>query len=405
MRIHKVITPEFVKKFACVGPNCLISCCQGWKIDIDKKTHHDYLNALHPEISRLAKENLMLVRKGKQRYSRIKLDAQGQCPFLDENKLCLVHRELGDKALSATCSTYPRCKKHYADTTRYSMTLSCPEVARLVLFDADSMLVHEQDELLAKAKNNLIARQQPVNQNHQIVHLFAWHLLQAPSLNVEENLMALAQFMVYLQRIEFDLHRHFAQAEQYHQELLGELAAGISLIHCSTSTESVGLKVRALSALGALIANESSRDNIIAGAHRKMAAYLNITASTDKQALVDKFAVLDKQWQQLCQDSILSAPHVLRNLLTYKIYHSHFPEADFSTAMRQVYRLILDYFYTKHLLSVKSLEVTPDEAMVLKIVASLAEKTLHSPVINQRMDKAIDMINAGDDLSCLLLIC
>ncbi|EOU46691.1 MULTISPECIES: flagellin lysine-N-methylase [unclassified Escherichia] len=405
MQIHKVIKPEFVKKFSCVGPDCLISCCQGWQIDIDKKTHHDYLNAHHPEISSLAKENLMLVRKGKQRYSRIKLDAQGQCPFLDENKLCLVHRELGGNALSVTCSTYPRCKKHYADTTRYSMTLSCPEVARLVLFDADSMLVHEQDELLAKAKNNIIARQQPVNQIQQIVHLFAWHLLQAPSLNVEENLMALAQFMVYLQHIEFDLHRHFAQAEQYHQELLSELAAGISLIHRSTSTESVGLKVRALSALGSLIANEGARDNIIAGVHRKMAAYLNITASTDKQDLVDKFAVLDKQWQQLCQDSILSAPHVLRNLLTYKIYHCHFPDADFSTIMRQVYRLILDYFYIKHLLSVTSLEVTPDEATVLKIVASLAEKTLHSPIINQRMDKAIDMINAGDDLSCLLLIC
>ena len=153
------------------------------------------------------------------------------------------------------------------------MTLSCPEVARLVLFDADSMLVHEQDELLAKAKNYIIARQQPVNQIQQIVHLFAWHLLQAPSLNVEENLMALAQFMVYLQRIEFDLHRHFLLAEQYHQELLSELAAGISLIHRSTSTESVGLKVRALSALGSLIANEGARDNIIAGVHRKMAAY------------------------------------------------------------------------------------------------------------------------------------
>ena len=76
MQIHKVIKPEFVKKFSCVGPDCLISCCQGWQIDIDKKTHHDYLNAHHPEISSLAKENLMLVRKGKQRYSRIKLDAQ-----------------------------------------------------------------------------------------------------------------------------------------------------------------------------------------------------------------------------------------------------------------------------------------------------------------------------------------
>ncbi|RZM97816.1 lysine-N-methylase [Escherichia sp. E4208] len=403
MQIHKVVTPEFVKKFACVGPSCLISCCQGWQIHIDKKTHHTYLNEQHPKIALLAKENLLRVRNGKSRYSIIKLDAQGQCPFLDENKFCLVHRDLGEKALSETCSTYPRSKKYYADTTRHSMVLSCPEVARLVLFDADSMLVHEQDDLLAKAKNTFTARQ-PVNQIHQIVHLFAWHLLQAPSLNVEENLMALAQFMVYLQRIEFDLHNHFAQAEQYHQELLSELAAGISLMSQSTPTESVGLKVRALTVLGSLVANKSSRDRIIADAHRKMAVYLDVANSPDKQALADKFAVLNKQWQQLCQDSILSAPHVLRNLLTYKIYHCHFPDADFSTVMRQVYRLILDYFYIKHLLSLTSLEATLDEATVLKIVASLAESTLHSSTINQRMNEAIDMINAGDDLSCLLLI-
>lgn len=100
---------------------------------------------------------------------------------------------------------------------------------------------------------------QPVNQIHQIVHLFARHLLQSPSLNVEENLIALAQFMVYLQRIEFDLHRYFVQAEQYHQELLSELAAGISLMSQSTPTESVGLKVRALTVLGSLVANKSSR--------------------------------------------------------------------------------------------------------------------------------------------------
>ncbi len=403
MQIHKVITPEFVKKFACVGPDCLISCCQGWQIHIDKKTHHTYLNEQHPEIAQLAKENLLRVRNGKSRYSIIKLDAQNQCPFLDENKLCLVHRELGEKALSETCSRYPRCKKHYADTTRHSMVLSCPEVARLVLFDADSMLVHEQDELLAKAKNTFTA-QHSVNQIHQIVHLFAWHLLQAPSLNVEDNLMALAQFMVYLQRIDFDLHHHFAQAEQNHQELLSKLAAGMSLISHSTPMESVGLKVRALTVLGSLVANKGSRDSIIAEAHRKMAVYLDVANSPDKQVLADKFAVLNKQWQQLCQDSILSAPHVLRNLLTYKIYHSYFPGTDFSTAMRQIYRLILDYFYIKHLLSLISLEVTPDEATVLKIVASLAEKTLHSSTIDKRMNKAIDMINAGDDLSCLLLI-
>ena len=42
--------------------------------------------------------------------------------------------------------------------------------------------------------------------------------------------------------------------------------------------------------------------------------------------------------------------------------------------------------------------------MVMKTIASFSEKTLHNQTIDARMDFAIDKINGGDDLSCLLLI-
>lgn len=404
MQIHKDIKPEFVEKFQCVGPECLISCCQGWQIAIDKKTHHAYLNAAHPEIATLAKENLLRVRMGKSQYSMIKLDEQGQCPFIDGNKLCMVQRELGEKALSPTCSTYPRITKRYADETRHSMTLSCPEVARLVLFDADGMLLHEQEKLLATAKINLIGQRQPVNQVSQIIQLFAWNLLQAPAINVEENLTALAHFLVYLQRINFDLHQHLPDAERYYLQLMENLQNGVSLLPSSPATHAVTLKVRALTVLGSNVASDAARDGIIAEEHLRMAEFLNMAEKPDDDALRDKFTILNQQWQQLCQTSCLAAPHVLRNLLTYKIYHGDFPGTDLSTVMRQFYRLVLDYFYIKHLLSVKSLHETIDEAAVQKVVASLAEKTLHVTQIDQRLDGAINTINAGDDLSCLMLI-
>ncbi|WP_438681604.1 hypothetical protein [Scandinavium sp.] len=88
----------------------------------------------------------------------------------------------------------------------------------------------------------------------------------------------------------------------------------------------------------------------------------------------------------------------------YKIYTSHFPGTDVSTVMRQFYRLVLEYFYLKHMLSAHSLQGEVNEAVVLKTLASLSEKTMHSATLDTRMNRAIDMINAGDDLSCLLLI-
>lgn len=404
MQIHKVIKPNFVERFKCIGGECLISCCQGWNIFIDKKTHHRYLNADHAEISAIAKAHLKPIRKGKSHYSVITFDEQGQCPFIDEDKLCGVQRELGEKALSPTCATYPRITQRYANETRHSMTISCPEVARLVLFEEDSMLVHERDELLAKAKINLIGQRQPVSQVSQVIHLFAWNILQAPTARIEENLMALAHFILYLQRINFDLHQRFDEAEAYYHQLLNDLDAGESLLDPRLSSQSLTLKVRALSVLGSLVAHDAARDSHITQGHQEIAEYLNLEALADADALGDKFAAIDAQWLVLREDSCLAAPHVLRNYLLYKLYHSHFPGADLSTVMRKFYRIVLDYFYVKHLLSVKSLLGDVDQPLVLKTLASLAGKTQHSSVLDQRMDRLIDMINAGDDLSCLLLI-
>lgn len=88
MQIHKTIKPIFVCKFKCVGPECLMSCCRGWAIAIDKKTHQKYVLSSHTEIAAIAKKNLILQRKGKNSYSRVKLNEKGDCPFIDENKLC-----------------------------------------------------------------------------------------------------------------------------------------------------------------------------------------------------------------------------------------------------------------------------------------------------------------------------
>lgn len=404
MQIHKVIKPAFVERFKCVGAECLISCCQGWNIFIDKKTHHRYLNADNTQISSIAKAHLRPTRKGKNHYSVITFDTQGQCPFIDENKLCSVQRELGEQALSPTCAIYPRITRRYADETRHSMTLSCPEVARLVLFDADSMMQHESEQLLANAKTNLIGQRQPVSQVSQVIHLFAWNLIQAPTHNIEENLMALAHFILYLQRIEFNLHQRFDEAQAYYHLLLNDLQTGESLLTAQPSAQSLALKVRALAVLGSLVANDASRDGYVTQGHRQVAEFLNVAELQDGAALGEKFATIDAQWLTLRQTSCLEAPHVLRNYLLYKIYHSHFPGTDVTTVMRQFYRMVLDYFYIKHLLSVKSLTEEVDQPLVLKTLASLAEKTLHSSTLDQRMNKAIDMINAGDDLSCLLLI-
>lgn len=108
MKIRKIITPNFYKKFRCVGPECLNHCCHGWVINIDKKNHNKYINSSDEEIRSIAKEALRLTRKGKKSYSMIKFNDEGTCPFFTADKLCRVHQKLGSDALSPTCAIYPR---------------------------------------------------------------------------------------------------------------------------------------------------------------------------------------------------------------------------------------------------------------------------------------------------------
>ncbi|NUL38296.1 flagellin lysine-N-methylase [Kosakonia sacchari] len=404
MRHHKTVTPVFFDKFKCVGPDCLISCCRSWKISIDKKTHQHYLSSSNPVIAAIAKENLIPVHNGKNEYSVIKLNEDKQCPFVDENRLCMVHRDLGEKALSRTCSTYPRGVRKYADEVRFSMTLSCPEVVRQVLFDPQSMLLQEKNTLVARSKVKLLQQQKPRDQVSQLVHLFAWNLAQAQSNNIEENLMALAQFILYLQMLNFDLQNNLAEVENFYAGLNDELQNGRTLLRAQNTSRAASMKVDALTVMGKHVAKYASRDPLISHGHLQIADYLAITPEMGTAELSEKFTALDQQWKQLCQNSCLGEPHVLRNYLLYKLYESDFPGTNIATILRQFYRIVMDYFYLKTFLSVQSLHVEIDQTLVMKTIATFSEKTMHNSTINQRMDAAIDTINGGDDLSCLLLI-
>jgi len=404
MKIHYDIKPDFVKRFKCVGPACLITCCQGWNISIDKKTHKKYIHSDSRQIADIAKQSLQLVKKGKAYYSIVRFDERKVCPFMDDNKLCTIHRDMGEEALSATCATYPRLKTHYANETRHSMTLSCPEVARMVLFEEGSMRLHEDSRLVQQTTVNLLNKTQRIDDVNQVIHLFAWNIIQAPSRHIEDNLVALAHFILFLQRIDFDLHNKLAEAEARFEQLLLDLQTGKSLRPEMPPVESIRHKVHFLSALGTLVAKEDSRDGFLGEGHKLISDYLGKFTGVESVELSEKFARIDAQWQMLCSDSCLSAPHVLRNYLLYKLYHRYFPGLSLETIMRQYYRLVLEYFYVKHLLSVRSLEECVDEAVVAKTLSGMSEKTMHSALIDNLFDKAIDLINSGDDLSCLLLI-
>ena len=120
------IIPHYYKKFACVGGNCLDTCCAGWQIMIDPAALKKYRrvkgvlgNRLHNEID---------WKEGAFRQY------QKRCAFLNEENLCDLYIEGGgSKMFCKTCRMYPRHIEEFEGLREVSLSLSCPEAANLIL--------------------------------------------------------------------------------------------------------------------------------------------------------------------------------------------------------------------------------------------------------------------------------
>jgi lysine-N-methylase len=72
-------------------------------------------------------------------YAKVRLTVDASCPFLDAERLCGIQKRLGEEYLSETCTSYPRVRNVVNGLLEESMTMACPEAARLALLDPDAM--------------------------------------------------------------------------------------------------------------------------------------------------------------------------------------------------------------------------------------------------------------------------
>jgi lysine-N-methylase len=141
----EAIAFRYMTRFRCVGPACADSCCTGsWRITVDER-HYKKLKAAmdgsadERERFRAGHQRLRGEEKSPHRYAMLTVREDGGCVFLDPGGLCRVHRDYGEAFLSNTCATYPRSLARVGERIELTGTLSCPEVAKLVLLEDDAM--------------------------------------------------------------------------------------------------------------------------------------------------------------------------------------------------------------------------------------------------------------------------
>jgi lysine-N-methylase len=135
------MAPRYLQSFKCVGSACVETCCSGWLVSIDKQTFQKYqaikIEPLASLVKQHVRKNSGSIAAGKS-YAAIELNAERACPFLDAKQLCQIHADLGEQALSNTCSQYPRIYTLEGEQLGVAASLSCPEAARLALGSADA---------------------------------------------------------------------------------------------------------------------------------------------------------------------------------------------------------------------------------------------------------------------------
>ena len=158
---------DYVRDFHCDGKFCDAQCCQKWRIEIDRDTYKKYKKIKNPKWRKRICENIH--RSKKTGRWEIALDEAEKCPFLGDDLLCVIQRNLGEEYLSQVCASYPRQTYRFRKFMERSLTMSCPIALKLAIRN-DRPLGLEQI-LLAPGNMHIIDRCGSDAMNRYIIDL------------------------------------------------------------------------------------------------------------------------------------------------------------------------------------------------------------------------------------------
>lgn len=118
--------PDYYSDFHCIADACEDTCCAGWQIVVDERALRRYKQEEGPYKKKLHSS----VNWNKKVFRQ---DREKRCAFLRKDNLCDMYRKLGAESLCKTCRLYPRHMEEFEDVREISLSLSCPEVARMLI--------------------------------------------------------------------------------------------------------------------------------------------------------------------------------------------------------------------------------------------------------------------------------
>ena len=130
----RIRVPDYYERFRCLAGACPHSCCEKWEVVIDEASV-----CLYRQLSGALGEKLRSAMKEDEEGDICFPLNGGRCPFLDDENLCEIHRQLGEQATSITCQEHPRFTEDYGPFREVTLSASCPAANALLLGSEDPL--------------------------------------------------------------------------------------------------------------------------------------------------------------------------------------------------------------------------------------------------------------------------
>jgi lysine-N-methylase len=133
------LSAAYAQNFRCIGSACEDTCCQGWRVPVDRTTYEKYQKIPASRLRTLIDANSLVLPEGAKPtcFAIFRMNGENKCPLLTEDHLCGIQSERGEGYLPHACSTYPRIVNSDGGIQETALALSCPEAARLVLLQPE----------------------------------------------------------------------------------------------------------------------------------------------------------------------------------------------------------------------------------------------------------------------------
>lgn len=381
------LAPQYIKQFQCVGLKCEDNCCYGWKVSIDENTYKRYKKVSESTLKPLLNKNITRNRSNpsSEEYAKIKMNGNGCCPFLEENKLCIIHKKLGIEYLSKACMIYPRTTNIVNGVYEKSLYISCPEAARLVLLNPNTMEFDEfedfsevQYNIAQKINTDSIQNANNVKRYFWPLRIFSISLLQNRKYSLTDRLVILGFFVKKVQEYLDNnrVHEIPILIEEYNHVIENNNLKE-SLSHIPTNVK-----------IQMELMKEFNDQRFLAGFCKNNQSYIKCVAEflngieyTNNAKVEDIGERYKKAYLNYYEPFMRDHEYIFENLLVNYMFKELFPVITKNDVFSEYIKLVIHYSLIKMLLiGMAAYNKKLNEQLIVRLVYSFSRAIDHNKI-------------------------